>query len=307
MTEKLIFGLFYELTKIVEMTKHGPDYILISPAKDEEKYIEQTLISVVNQTIKPSRWIIVDDGSSDRTPEIIDSYRKKFNWIEVLKTERDTARQPGSPVVNAFNRGYDLIKDTQFDYVAKLDCDLRFAPDYFEKLMQQFENDPRLGIASGIYLEDYGNGWLPIKMPVYHTAGACKFMRKECFNQIDGFVAAKGWDTVDEIRAQMRGWRTRHFVDLHMQHLKNEGSGIGFVKTNAMHGEIYYLTGGSKLFFTLKVLHRAIKGRPFLIGGMMVLYGYLKTALQGRKRLVTDEEAKFYSKLLNSRLLGKGR
>lgn len=286
------------------MAKHGTNYILISPARDEEKYIMQTLESVVCQTITPSKWIIVDDGSSDKTPEIIESYRKRFDWINVLRIDRDTARQPGSPIVNAFNRGYDLIKDSEFDFVVKLDCDLRFAPDYFEKLLQEFEKDTRLGIGSGIYLEDHSTGWLPIKMPTYHTAGACKFMRKECFTQIDGFVAAKGWDTVDEIRAQMRGWRTRHFVDLHMYHLKNEGSGIGFVKTNAMHGEIYYLTGGSKLFFILKVLHRIVTGQPFFIGGFMVFYGYLRAALQGRKRLVTNEEAKFYSRLLNSRLFG---
>ncbi|PKN67982.1 MAG: glycosyltransferase family 2 protein [Deltaproteobacteria bacterium HGW-Deltaproteobacteria-12] len=287
------------------MIKQGTNYILVSPVKDEEKYITETLNSVVNQTIKPSRWIIVDDGSSDKTPEIIESYRKQFPWIEVLKTERNTARQPGSPIVNAFNRGYDLIKDSQFDFVVKLDCDLRFAPDYFEKLLQQFAQDPKLGIGSGIYLQNHGKGWLPVKMPAYHTAGACKFIRKACFTQIGGFIAAKGWDTVDEIRAQMRGWHTKHFVDLHMYHLKNEGSGIGFVKTNAMHGEIYYLTGGSKMFFMLKVLHRIIKGRPFIIGGIMVLYGYLKTVLQRRQRLVTDEEAKFYSRLLNSRILGK--
>lgn len=286
------------------MAKNGTDYILISPVRDEEQYIEQTISSVINQTIKPSRWIIVNDGSSDRTPEIIDSYRKRFDWIEILRIKRDTARQPGSPVVNAFNRGYDLVKDSEFDFVVKLDCDLRFASDYFEKLLQEFEKDPRLGIGSGIYFEDHGKGWTPVKMPLYHTAGACKFMRKECFNQIDGFVVAKGWDTIDEIRAQMRGWRTRHFEDLAMYHLKNEGSGIGLLKTNAMHGEIFYLTGGSKFFFIMKVLHRIVTGRPVLIGGIMLLYGYLKPLIQKRKRLVSDGEAKFYSNLLNSRLLG---
>lgn len=286
------------------MAKNGTDYILISPVRDEEQYIEQTISSVINQTIKPSRWIIVNDGSSDRTPEIIDSYRKRFDWIEILRIDRDTARQPGSPVVNAFNRGYDLVKDSEFDFVVKLDCDLRFASDYFEKLLQEFEKDPRLGIGSGIYFEDHGKGWTPVKMPLYHTAGACKFMRKECFNQIDGFVVAKGWDTIDEIRAQMRGWRTRHFEDLAMYHLKNEGSGIGLLKTNAMHGEIFYLTGGSKFFFIMKVLHRIVTGRPVLIGGIMLLYGYLKPLIQKRKRLVSDGEAKFYSNLLNSRLLG---
>ena len=287
------------------MAKNGNDYILVSPVKDEERYVEETLRSVTQQTVKPFRWIIVDDGSSDATPRIIDSYRERFEWIQVLRIDRDTPRQPGSPVVNAFNRGYEVIKEDKFDYVAKLDCDLRFASDYFEKLMREFEKDPRLGIASGIYLEDYGKGWIPVEMPVYHTAGACKFMRKECFTEIGGYVVAKGWDTVDEIRAQMKGWRTRHFKELPMFHLKNEGSGIGFSKTNAMHGEIFYMTGGSKLFFIGKVLHRMFTGRPFIIGGMMVAYGYLKPFLEGRKRLVNDEEAQFYSKLLLSRLMGK--
>jgi glycosyltransferase involved in cell wall biosynthesis len=287
------------------MAKHGTDYILISPVKDEELYIEQTLESVINQTIKPSKWIIVDDGSSDRTPEIIDSYRKRFDWIEVLRIDRDTARQPGSPIVNAFNRGYHLVKDSDFDFVVKLDCDLRFASDYFEELLQKFEKDPRLGIASGIYLEDHGRGWNAVEMPSYHTAGACKFMRKECFSQIGGFVVAKGWDTVDEIRAQMKGWRTRHFKELTMYHLKNEGSGIGFLKTNAMAGEIFYMTGGSKLFFFAKVLHRIFAGRPVLMGGIMLSYGYLKPFLKRKQRLVNEDEARFYSNLLLSRLVGR--
>ena len=289
------------------MAKHGTDYILISPVKDEELYIEQTLESVINQTIKPSKWIIVDDGSSDRTPEIIDSYRKRFDWIEVLRIDRDTARQPGSPIVNAFNRGYHLVKDSDFDFVVKLDCDLRFASDYFEELLQKFEKDPRLGIASGIYLEDHGRGWNAVEMPSYHTAGACKFMRKECFSQIGGFVVAKGWDTVDEIRAQMKGWRTRHFKELTMYHLKNEGSGIGFLKTNAMHGEIFYMTGGSKLFFFAKVLHRIFAGRPVLMGGIMLSYGYLKPFLKRKQRLVNKDEARFYSNLLLSRLIGRNK
>ena len=170
----------------------GTDYIIISPVKDEEKYIRPTLESVVNQTIKPLKWIIVDDGSSDRTPEIIKTYQNRYNWIRVLRTRRDTPRQPGSPVINAFNRGYALVKDEVFDFVVKLDCDLEFASDYFEKLMQEFKKDPRLGIASGVYLENHGKGWIPVEMPYYHTAGASKFMKKECFDQIGGVHRRQG-------------------------------------------------------------------------------------------------------------------
>lgn len=289
------------------MSANGTSYILVSPVKDEEKYIEETIRSVIAQTIKPSKWVIVDDGSSDATPAIIDSYRRKHGWIEVLRIDRSSPRSPGSPVINAFNHGYDLVKHDDFDFVVKLDCDLRFAPDYFERLLKEFEKDPMLGIASGIYLEDHGKGWLPVEMPPYHTAGACKFMRKECFSQIGGFIVAKGWDTVDEIRAQMRGWSTRHFKELTMHHLKNEGSGIGFLKTNAMHGEIFYMTGGSKLFFIGKVLHRMVAGKPFILGGLMLFYGYLKCHLEKKKRLVNEDEYKFYSSLLLNRIFRKMR
>ena len=285
------------------MTKNGTNYILISPVRDEEKYIEQTIESVVGQTITPSKWIIVDDASSDRTPEIIKSYQKRFPWIQMLRIDRDTARQPGSPVVNAFNRGYDLVKDNAFDFVVKLDCDLRFAADYFEKLLQEFEKDPRLGIASGIYLEDHGKGWTPIIMPIYHTAGACKFMRKECFIQIGGFIPFKGWDTVDEIKAQCKGWETCHFDELRFYHLKTEGSGIGQIQTNIMHGEIYYSTGGSYLFLLLKIIHRMIFGQPFLIGGIMMFFGFSRALILKKKRLVNNDEAFFYKRLLNQRIL----
>ena len=285
------------------MTKNGTNYILISPVRDEEKYIEQTIESVVGQTIPPSKWIIVDDASSDRTPEVIQSYQKRFPWIQMLRIDRDTARQPGSPIVNAFNRGYDLVKDSAFDFVVKLDCDLRFAPDYFEKLLQEFEKDPRLGIGSGIYLEDYDKGWTPIKMPTYHTAGACKFMRKECFIQIGGFIPFKGWDTVDEIKAQCKGWETCHFDELRFYHLKTEGSGIGQIQTNIMHGEIYYSTGGSYLFLLLKIIHRMIFGQPFLIGGIMMFFGFSRALILKKKRLVNNDEAFFYKRLLNQRIL----
>ena len=278
------------------------NYIIISPVKDEERYLETTIKSVISQTIKPVRWIIVNDGSIDRTPEILNEYCKKYEWINVVKIERGSRRQPGSAVINAFNRGYEIVKNEQFDYIVKLDCDLNFDSYYFEELLSKFNEDKKLGIASGIYLEKNDKHWIPVKMPFYHTAGACKFVRADCFKQIGGFIPSRGWDTIDEIRAQMMGWETRHFETLKMYHLKNEGSGIGNLRTNVMHGEIFYLTGGSKIFFMLKTLHRMIFGEPFFIGGIMMVFGYLKPLFFRKKLLVTDKEAKFYKQLLNRRI-----
>ena len=128
-------------------------------------------------------------------------------------------------------------------------------------------------------------------------------MRVECYREIGGFVQSPGWDTVDEIRAQVRGWRTRHFEEIRFHHLKREGSGIGLLATSVMHGRVYYLTGGSKIFLFLKVLHRIISERPYLLSGVALLWGYLKAMFSGQRKLVTSEEARFYARRLNRRIL----
>jgi glycosyltransferase involved in cell wall biosynthesis len=277
-------------------------YVVISPAKDEEKYVEATLRSVVNQTYKPFKWVIVDDGSSDRTPEILATYAKQVPWIQVVRIERDARRLPGSAIIHAFNRGFEDLRGDSFDFIVKLDCDLELPADYFERLLNKFQEDVKLGLVSGVYLENHNGIWTQIPMPAYHAAGASKMMRRKCFEEIGGFVARRGWDTVDEIKAQTRGWKTVHFKEIQFRHLKLEGSGIGDLRTNFMHGEIYYLTGGSKLFFLLKVLHRMGAGRPLLIGGVAMLWGWLCSWVTRRERLVSREEAVFYGGQLNARI-----
>ena len=277
-------------------------YIIISSVKDEEKYIETTIHAVLRQTARPSKWVIVDDGSRDRTPSIVDKYSRRFDWITVLTLARESGRDPGSAIIRAFEAGYRLVQDVDFDFVVKLDCDLDFAPDYFQRLIDKFHQDSALGIASGTYLEKSNSRWLKVPMPAYHAAGASKVVRAKCFREIGGFIPSPGWDTIDEIRALMKGWKTRHFEELSFYHLKDEGSGIGFARTSFMHGEIHYLAGGGPLFFLLKFLHRLVFGRPFLLGGIAMLLGYLKPLISGRQRLVTRTEASFYRHLLNKRI-----
>ena len=279
-------------------------YVIVSPAKDEERNIELTLESVVRQTMKPALWVIVDDSSRDRTPEIIRQWSRRHSFIELVQNGSPGKRQPGARVVQAFNLGYRAAVETHHDFLVKLDCDLSFEADYFEKLLGRFLENKRLGIASGVYLELNGEGlWKEVRMPRYHAAGACKVIRRSCFVEIGGFVAAPGWDTVDEIRAMTRGWHTGHFRDLIMRHHKTEGSGIGVIKTSVMHGEIYYRTGGSKLFFLPKILRR-MATKPYLVVGLALGWGYLKSALRQKERLVTDAEARYYKALLRKRLMG---
>jgi hypothetical protein len=191
------------------------------------------------------------------------------------------------------------------DFIVKLDGDLSFEPDYFEKLLGRFEADERLGIASGIYLETDATGsWKPVKMPSYHAFGACKMVRRTCFEQIGGFLTMPGWDTVDEIKALNQGWTTTHFPDLRAKHHKREGSAMGSLPTSAFHGEIYYVTGGDPLFLLFKVLHR-MKARPFVISGLALMAGYIRALITRKPRLVNREEARCYRRLLRQRLLGQ--
>lgn len=282
-------------------------YAVVSPVKDEERYVEHTLRSMASQTLKPVCWIIVDDGSCDRTPELIERSARENSLIHFVRNPRGQKRQPGSAVIRAFNRGYEELKtlDVHYEFIVKLDCDLSFEPDYFKKLLAHFETDTKLGIASGVYLEARdGINWREIEMPSYHAAGASKVIRRACWEQIGGFIPSRGWDTVDEIRAMTRGWRTTNFRELQMKHWKIEGTGIGPMRTKAMHGEIYYLTGGSKLFFLLKVVHQ-MKARPLLVGALAMLWGYLWAVLSARERLVTINESNCYRALLNSRITGR--
>jgi poly-beta-1,6-N-acetyl-D-glucosamine synthase len=277
-------------------------YVVVSPAKDEAERIEKTIQSMLRQTVRPARWVIVDDGSSDNTSEIVKSHTQSTDWISLIRVNRDAMRRIGSAEIRAFETGLHSLAGQQFDLAVKLDCDLILEPNYFESLIAHFEADPQLGIASGVYLERKGDAWTEVAMPSYHASGASKMIRAKCLSDIGGFPLLPGWDTADEIKAQTKGWKTRHFADLKFYHLRPEGSAIGGWKTGILHGHIYYVTGGGLFFLLFKSAHRLITGRPIVLGGVAMLWGYLKARLEGSPRLVTDMEAEFYRRLLNSRL-----
>ena len=278
-------------------------YVLVSPVKDEALFVEKTIESVLRQTIKPLRWIIVDDGSRDKTPEILAQHASRADWISVLRLETPAQRWSADTEIRPFLAGYELVKNEDFDFIVKLDCDLEFGSDYFEQLLERFARDPQLGIASGAYSEKKKKKWHRIKMPGYHAAGCSKMVRIACFRDIGGFVQSRGWDTLDQIRAQMCGWKTRHFTDLTLFHLKAEGSSMGFLKTSVKSGEVYYKTGGGWFFFGLKFAHRLIAGEPIVLGAFGMLFGVFKSWFKGMPRLVSASEANFYRNLLNERIL----
>jgi biofilm PGA synthesis N-glycosyltransferase PgaC len=282
-----------------------PRYVIISPVKDEERYVDLTLRSVTRQTVKPVLWVIVDDGSQDATAEIVRGYSIQYPFIRLITSRTAGTRQTGTAEAYAFKRGYASLLGEDYDFIVKLDGDLSFEPGYFERLLGRFMTDDRLGIASGIYLEmDKSRSWTPDTMPSYHALGACKVVRRSCFEEIGGFLTTPGWDTVDEIRALNRGWTTRHFTDLEAKHHKSEGSAMGLLTTSVMHGEIYYLTGGDPLFLVFKILSR-ITTTPFVINALALTFGYLGAMIKRKPRLVTQPEARRYRRMLRQRLWGR--
>ncbi len=277
-------------------------YVVISPVKNEARFLPQTIASMVSQKLPPVLWLVVDDASTDATARLIKECGLKYPWVHYLLHPGEAERKTGSAEIHAFDFGFKTLGNLDFDFIVKLDGDLRFSESYFERLLAKFSGNEKLGIASGVYLEETGASWMPVEMPSYHAAGASKVVRRKCFAEIGGFIAQRGWDTIDEIRAQAKGWDSAHFPEIQFYHLRKEGTGMGALHTAVMHGEIFYRSGGSPIFFFLKSIHRLLLGRPFLISGCSMIYGYFRALLGRREKLVNPLEARTYRRLLNRRM-----
>ena len=167
-----------------------PEYVIITPARNEEDYIEKTIRSVVSQTVLPGKWVIVSDGSTDRTDDIVKSYLPERPWLELVRISGERERQFGAKV-HCFNAGYDRVRDVAYDIVGNLDADISFEPDYFEFLLDRFAENPELGVAGTPFVE--GTSHYNYRFTnIEHVSGACQMFRRECFEAIGGYRAIPG-------------------------------------------------------------------------------------------------------------------
>jgi biofilm PGA synthesis N-glycosyltransferase PgaC len=255
-------------------------YVVITPVRDEGQHIEKTILSMLAQTIQPDEWIIIDDGSTDDTGAIIDKYANQCAWIRTLHRENRGFRKSGGGVVEAFNEGYSMLASSRWEFIVKLDGDLSFAPDYFERVFQYFSDDPQLGIGGGeIYHLIDGQPELE-KTPAFHVRGATKVYRRNCWLALGGLIPSPGWDTLDEVKANMVGWRTHCFPELKLIHHKHTGAADGKWGAWVKNGMGSYVSGYHPVFMILKCLKRTFK-KPFLISGLGLLYGFFSGYLQG--------------------------
>jgi poly-beta-1,6-N-acetyl-D-glucosamine synthase len=246
-------------------------YLIVSPVRDEEQYLERTIRSVVDQTIRPVEWIIVDDGSRDRTGKIIDDYADKYSWIRAVHRSDRGTRVPGTGVMEAFYDGYHSLNSTDWDFIVKLDGDVGLEPDYFQRCFDRFNEDPKLGICGGVMYCPEKGGLKLEPNPAFHVRGPIKLYRRACWSDIGGLMKAPGWDTVDEAQANRLGWRTRSFSDLRVIHYRPTGAEQGPWRDGVKMGRAAYISGYHPLFMIAKCVKRIFQKPYFLVA---IAHGY---------------------------------
>jgi glycosyltransferase involved in cell wall biosynthesis len=271
-------------------------YVLITPAHNEEAFIQKTLDSMVAQTLLPERWVIVDDGSTDRTAEIVESYEKQYPWMELLRRPRGSDRSFAGKVY-AFNLGLNRAASLTFEVLGNLDADLSFDPDYLAFLMEKFLADPNLGVAGTPFTQNGGYDTVHDSFEgENHVAGGCQLFRRRCFEEIGGYVPNRigGVDWIAVTTARMKGWKTRSFSEKRFHHYRSLGTaGRSGLAAKFSYGEKDYYLGGSPLWQLFRVAYRMTK-RPILIDGLALLLGYCWAAIRRVERSVTPELMRFH-------------
>lgn len=269
-------------------------YYIIIPTYNEESFIRLTLDSLANQTVLPSKVIVVNDNSTDKTPEIVSAFANENPYVSLVNRNSEAIHLPGSKVIQAFHEGEKHIDDN-YDILVKIDADLIFPSNYFETIIKHFESDDRIGMAGGFcYIEKNGNWVLENLTDKDHIRGALKAYRKETFKQIGGLKPAMGWDTVDELLCKFYNWKVVTNETLHVKHLKPTGA--NYNKTaRYKQGEAFYTLGyGFWITAIASAKLAMMKKKPLLF--LDYIRGFWKAKKAKTPLLVTNEQAKFIQK-----------
>jgi len=269
-------------------------YVIITPARNEEAYIEQTIRSMTVQTIFPAKWVIVSDGSTDRTDEIVERYAQGRPWIELLRMPEHRDRTFAAKA-KCFNAACEGLNGVPYDIIGNLDADITFEPDYFEYLLGKFADNPMLGVAGTPFVEDGSAPYDYRVANIEHVSGACQLFRRECFDEIGGYVPIKagGIDWVAVTTARMKGWQTRTFTDKTCFHHRKMGTAKGSIYSAKFRlgREDYYL-GGHPLWAVLRAVSQ-MRHKPYVLGGLFLLLGYMTSAAKRIERPVSPELLRF--------------
>ncbi len=274
------------------------EYILISPVHDEQAYIERTIKSVIAQSVPPTKWVIVNDNSTDKTEEIIKKYESQCDFISYLYLEHNDAETYYDRKIRAFTSGYEKIKDTKYEFLGCLDADISLEPTYYESILEKFSHNPKLGVASGVYIDEVNGRLRKIFIARISTPGAIQLFRRQCYEEIGGYTPLKygGVDALSEIMARMAGWETKSFPEYRVIHHRPVGKGL---RNGVLHGKLYqgfveYQLGTHPLFMVAKSILRAFWERPLFFASASRMTGYLYAHLKKEERQIPDKVMNFY-------------
>jgi biofilm PGA synthesis N-glycosyltransferase PgaC len=254
--------------------------LVISPVRNEAAHIERVALAMAAQTRRPDLWVVIDDQSTDETPQILARLAERLDFLQVLNAQPAEAasskdRLAVAAEARAFNLGLNSVPWQTFTHIAKLDGDIELSPRYFELLLGEFERDGALGLAGGVLTERSGDGWREEHAPSdYHVRGALKCYTRNCLESIGGIEERLAWDTIDEVYARMRGFRTRSLPEIVALHHRPWGSADGTLRGRARHGRCVYITHYPLAWVSLRAVKTASE-RPALLSGMAFLGGYL--------------------------------
>lgn len=269
-------------------------YVLITPARNEAQYIELTITSVIAQTIRPLRWIIVSDGSTDGTDEIVQRYATDHSWIELIRMPERRERNFAGKVY-AFNAGYDRVRDLQFDALGCVDGDASFDESYFSFLLEKLAEDPRLGLAGTAFREASSQSYDYRFVSIEHVTGICQLFRRQCFEEIGGYVPAKGGaiDRIANIAVRMHGWKTRTFPEKQYFHHRQMGTAQNsLLMARFKDGAKDYAVGSHPLWEFFRILYQMGR-KPLITGACALCWGYVWSAVRGLPRPVSAEMVAF--------------
>jgi poly-beta-1,6-N-acetyl-D-glucosamine synthase len=286
--------------------KKPSTYVVITPAKNEAQFIELTIRSMIAQSVRPLKWVIVSDGSTDGTDDIVKRYAAEHDWIELVRMPERTERHFAGKV-GAFRAGAERVQGLPYEFICGLDGDISFGPEHFEFLLGKLADNPRLGLVGTPFEED-GVTYDYRFASVEHVSGACQLFRRTCFEEIGGYQPLKsgGIDLVAVLSARMKGWQVRTFVERTCRHHRKQGSanksGLAVI---ANDGRKDYLLGADPMWQILRVGYRLLK-RPYIIGGLSLASGYFWPMLRRIPRTAPrdviafrrqDQKARLYALL----------
>jgi glycosyltransferase involved in cell wall biosynthesis len=287
--------------------------LLISPVRNEAAHIELIAEAVRRQTRPPDLWVAVDDNSTDETPAILARLAQRIDFLRVVKAPPAKSRMPvkdrlaTAAAPRTFNVGLNSVDWRSFSYIAKLDGDTELPPDYFERLLAEFERDAGLGLAGGVYADPNPeatgeeDAWKVVPIPVeHHVPGTLKCYSIACFQAIGGVQERLGWDTIDETYARMRGFRTRAFPDLVARHHRPWGSADGTLRGRARHGRCAYIVHFTLPWVTLRSF-KVARARPQGLSGLAFFYGYASSPFRRIPRVEDREFRRFVRRELRER------